>query len=293
MLKLPSHARVRSRKDPSMINRVKIANTFKQGEPVTVELGYNTKYRREFKGFVYRVSRTVPCEIELEGYSYELKRNKVNKYWKATTLKEIMAEAVKGTSITVTVADDMPIVNYMARNVSGAELLDDIIEKVSDRAITAFFIEPDRLWVGLTYTAYLKTVKFRVGYNIINADKLKDVVAEKTLVEIKYVHKKPTGEKVKAAAKNGVGIVKQKALTSVGDASWLQKLADAKLKRVTYDGIDGKAEAFLWPYLDPGDKAIIDNPVYSYVTSNIIESVEVRFGIGGARRIFETGITVN
>lgn len=292
-IKLPATARIKSRSNPDNVRLVNTHELFEEGDPVNIELAYNGRFNQEFAGFVKRVNKTVPCEIEIEGYSWQLKRNNVNKFWKSATLKEVMAEVVKDTDIKVVVAADMPIVNFLARNATGAEVLDNLLKKVSDNALIAFFTKPDTLWIGLDYTEYKSDVKYNLGFNCIRDDQLKERVASKTQLRIEYVHKTPKGERVRGTAVNGSGAVHKKTLTSVSSADWLNKLAKAKMAKEAFDGLEGKINGFLEPFAEPGDKAIITDNRFTNGGSYILESTSVKYGTRGARRESAIGAKVN
>ena len=70
-------------------------------------------------------------------------------------------------------------------------------------------------------------------------------------------------------------------------------LAQEELKRYSFDGYRGKIETFLFPYALPGMVAQLEDEVYRERSgSYYIESVDVSFGMGGARRNVEIGIKV-
>lgn len=293
MLKIPARARIRKRSDNNFLEFVETANQFKEGDPVEIYAGYDGILKKEFAGFVRRVNKTIPCQIELEGYSYELRtKTNVNKFWKSATVKEIMQEAIKGTSIKLMVQDDLPVVNFIARNANGAQVLDNLIEKVSDRALTARFITDDTLWIGLRYTAYKSTVKYKLGYNVIKDDELKERIADKTKIQINYVHKKASGERVRAKATNGVGQVKKKTLAAVESEEWLKKLTDTKLSKEAYDGFEGNITTFLFPYAEPGDMALLSDPFFNRNGGFIIDKTTLTLNRSGGRRIVGIGVKV-
>ncbi len=136
-----------------------------------------------------------------------MKRNNVNKYWKTTTVKEVLTEAIKGTDIKLEVADNMPITNLKVNNSTGAATLNYVINKVSEGILTAFFIKSDTLWVGLKYTAYRNTVKYVLGRNVIRENQLKLLLADNTKLAVEFVLPKDNGHKVKISKSSGAGVV--------------------------------------------------------------------------------------
>lgn len=287
-IKLPSRARVRKRTDKTYLKRIETANLFKEGDPVTVWLGYNGALKQEFKGFVNRVNKTIPCQVEIEGYSWLMRnRTNVKKVWKSSTVKEIMTEAVQGTGIKV-VADDVPIINYWANNATAAQVLDDLIKKTQG-ALYAFFVSDDTLRIGLKFTAIKNTVKYKFGYNVIKDDQLKERVASAVKVDVQLGYKAPGGKRTKASTSNGVGTVKKKWVAIVEDKDTLKGMTEALHEKQTFDGYEGAFTTFLIPYCEPGDKAEISDPFFNRNGSYLLESVTTTLGRGGGRRSIGIG----
>lgn len=299
VIKLPAKCRVLKR-DGSSIVELETGKQFSEGDPVKVELAYNGDYRQEFEGFVRRVNFNIPLEVEIEGYSWQLRRNNVKRSWAKTTVKEVLTEAIKGTDIVLQVETDVPLVNVvMTTGMTGADVLDYILDKATDGALKAFFLDAKTLWVGLQYTAHKNTVKYVLGKNVIRDNQLKECIKEKTNVIIVYKHKEPSGTKHKGEAKhhnakaNTISKVRNKMLQHIADSSILEKLAAAKLQDVNYTGYEGKINSFLQPYAEPGDKIVlVDNRYEIKGGSYIADSVEVIYGRNGARRIVEIGAKI-
>jgi hypothetical protein len=289
VIKIPATSRI-LKKDGKTVNEVETCKQFKEGDNVTVQLGYNGNLVEEFRGFVVRINPNKPCEIECEGYSYQLKRNNVNRYWKSTTVKEVLQEAVKGTDIKLMVMADMPLVDFFVRDSTGAATLEYVVKKAADGALTAFFITADTLYVGLKYTEYRATRKYVLDWNVLRDNQLKMREASTDLIEINYHHVTRKGEKKKGVATNGVGRIHKKKLNHIADADWLKKLAESKLVKNTYNGFEGKITTFLEPYAEPGDLADMRDPKYGERDGRyLIESVETVFNRSGGRRIIEIG----
>ena len=295
-IKLPARARVKSKANPKApVTTVETANQFKEGDKVQIWLGYDGDLRKEFEGFVRRVNKTRPCEIEFEGYSWQLReRTNVNKFWKKTTVKEIMTEAIKGTDIKLRVDADKEIVNYTARNMSGAQVLDELIGEVTGKGLVAYFIDDSTLYIGLKYAPYLSTVKYKIGFNTIKDDELKDRLINKTKLEIQFVHKSSKGKRVRGSAKTqDVGGIKKKVLTSVANEADLKEYAEARLSREAYDGYEGTLTAFLQPFAQPGDKCQLIDPFFDRGGGFIIDSTKTKLNRQGGRREFGISLKVD
>ena len=293
-IKLPGRIRLLSRNNTEYSKIVETYKAFNEGDKVTVQLAYDGRYHDEFVGFVRRVDQAMPVRIELEGYSYQLKNKFIkNKFWKKTTVKEILEEIVQGTDITVEVGVDIPVVNYLVTNATAAEVLNSILKDIGQGAITAFFKEPTKLWVGLRYTSYQNTVKYRLGYNVIDDTSLVKRIRDKSAARFQLIYKSNAGERVRNKYNKSVGEVKKINARFVNDADVLAKIADEKAAKQNYDGLEGEIKTFLEPYIVPGDKVLLSDNRYDRNGGFIGESVTTRFGVNGARRIVGIGIALD
>ena len=138
-----------------------------------------------------------------------------------------------------------------------------------------------------------ETVKYRLRYNVIKDDELKYQLAEDVRLKVKAVCYYKDGTKIEGEIGEEGGETKTLYYYDVKDAGELKTLAREELERYRFDGYRGRIETFLAPYALPGMVAQLDDPVYRERGGNYyIESTEVTFGTGGARRKIEIGIKV-
>lgn len=292
-IKLPGRIRLRKRNNANYLQEVETYKQFKEGDAVTIQLAASGVYNEEFKGFVRRVDQAMPVRIELEGYSYQLKKKFIQgKFWKSTTVKEIMEYVVSGTDIKLIVDADIAVENFPVVNATGAEVLDSIIKDIGLKAITAYFITHDTLWIGLNYTKYQKTVKYQLGRNVIKDDQLVKRIVDKSDVKYEVVYTDNAGTRTRNQPKTvgGNKVIKSRF---VSDASNLSDIADAKAQQVNYEGLQGEITTFLEPYIVPGDKALIGDNRYDRNGGFICESLKVNYGVRGARRGVGIGLKVD
>lgn len=296
VIKIPPSA-VLKRTDGSTQPSVQSASQFKKGEAVVVKLGYNGELKQEFVGFVTRINKTTPVEIECEGYSYLLRIKKnIKKSWKTTTLLDVLKYLVDGTGIKLHARiPAIPLKNLSIYNASGTEVI-DYLKDLLKGTCTAFFID-DVLFFGLTYTDITdKTVKYQEGVNVISSDALKYHQAEDIQVKIEFKHKSNDGvEKTptQTIGKTG-GIVRTETVSAVDDIAWLDKMAKAKLAQETFDGYEGEITAFLQPYCRTGYRINYVSKKYAEKTGfYFCEGITVTYGLGGARRIPQLGIKLS
>ncbi len=302
VIKLPSIAKVITG-GKVMPEYVITGKQFNEGDPVTINLGYDTSFTEEFQGFVTRCDLGMPLEVICEGYSWLLRRNNINRFWVSVSIKELLEAAVDGIdpdyTITVQCEVDMQLANIRINDESGFDVISNL-SKYTDYCLTCYFIQPNVLWCGLVYTQFAlgnnvlndQVISYRLGYNCIKDNNLKVRKTENDPVEVKYFKKQANGTKISATSDiNNIAAANHtKIINHASDQASLQDMANEKAYMLNYAGYEGDLTAFLQPYASPGNEAYITDSRYPERNGNyLIESTEINFGINGARRILEIG----
>lgn len=298
-IKLPSIANLQQ--GQKKIQKATTGTLFSAGDVVTIRLGYDGKMNTEFEGFVSKCNLNMPLEVECEGYSRQLRlNNSITKYFKSTTVKELLQLAVSKTDITIEVQDDIKLENIKLTNDSGATICDKI-KDACDQTIAIYFKSPKVLWAGLTYTAYATAtgndplgagnVKYRLGYDCIKDNSLKERTTKDNPTQVIF-NTKTSGGQTYFSASQEKAAAKQikKLLPHISIEKLLQQLAQEKEYQENYAGYEGKLTGFLQPFASPGFSSYITDTRYPNLDgSYLVESTEVTFGTQGARRICEIG----
>ena len=273
------------------------------GNGTSTGLSVTGGLRTVFQGFVKRMNLNMPLEVECEGYVRCLRLGlNVNKTYKSTTAGKMLkllegAKIVGGSmdgqnaGIKVVVADDIDLINGRMPNLNGVEIIESV-KRFSQGILNIFFINPTTLWCGLTYTPYsrgkdpfgLGTVNYRLGYNVIKDNSLKERVPVER-VQILFGGTLPTGEKIMAASDDKTAAQKKKAIFNhIGDLTDMQTMANEKQYKVNYSGYEGSVNTFLQPYCAPGWIANIMDARYPARNGNyMVETTDVTYGLKGAR----------
>ncbi len=272
------------------------AATFQEGDQVEIWLGYDNNLQREFKGFIKRVNAATPCEIECEGYSWQLRRKNI--LWateknKTTKLKDLLATLIKGTDIKLSKSiPDMDVQQFSEGNLSGTEALDWIKKNLY---LTVYFAE-DELYAGLAFIEQPDSahVKYEIGGNLVKDDQLKFRRAEDVKIQIKAVsfdnHNKP----IEGKAGDSSGAIRTIYVQHINTEEKLNKIAESKLGDFRYNGYEGKITGFLEPFALPGYRVILRDDNYKDREGTyLIESTEVKFGTGGGRRTCDIGVKIS
>lgn len=302
-IKVPSICKIIKGKRSSPVI-LTTASQFKERDAVTITLGYNGDMVTVFKGFVKRKGLGMPLEVECEGYVQKLRLDiDVSKNYATTKASELLNllktdKDGKSTGINIVVKDDLPFINVSIPHRNGVEIC-DAVKRFSERTLNIFFINPNTLWCGLTYTPYsrgedpfgLGTVDFKLGYNVIKDNSLKERVTDGERVEIIFGGTLASGVKVKGASDDKTAKRKQKSvLNHVGELDAMRKMAREKQYTTNYAGYEGSINSFLQPYCAPGWVANIEDARYPERNGKyMIESTEITFGQRGARIKVEIG----
>ena len=73
----------------------------KNGDKVSVSLGYNGNNSTRFEGYVATINYNDRLVLQCEGYYYLIKRKSISDSWKKVTLRDFVQYIVKNTDITL------------------------------------------------------------------------------------------------------------------------------------------------------------------------------------------------
>ncbi|WPU98380.1 hypothetical protein SNE26_20350 [Mucilaginibacter sp. cycad4] len=275
---------------------IDIAKLFKEGDPVSIDLGYNGILRSEFRGFVRRVNMTTPVSIEMEGYAWQLRNKNILAHWKKTSLREVLERVITGTDITLSPdIPDMPLTNYRIPNRNGLQVL----ESLKDQMFLTVCFDDNVLYAGISEArstaaegdghndTNLAKVAYAIGYNCSSDQPdLKIRYAKNTKVLVRIKQRSRTGVVTTYEAGDPGGAVEERNIPFTGHQESLIALAKNGLMQLKYDGYEGALAGLLEPYCKPGWKAVVSDKRYNggRAGTYFIEGTEVSFGVNGGVR---------
>ena len=303
VLTIPAICKVRSGNQVSDYQAS--ADLISDRDPVRISLGYNGSLRQEFRGFVRRRSLSMPLQVECEGLSQVMRLDMdvsaSLEVTSSTQLASYLRKGFKGAGIpiNVVVADDLPLQNLLLTHVNGTEIC-DAVKRFSQETMSIFFKDFSTLWMGLLYTPLRHgndplssgKVLYRPGYNCLRDGGLREHTASDP-VQIVFHNFSATGVRTQVlseADEKGRARQEVSIMNNIGDAATLLRLANEKMYQFNYKGYSGYLTGFLEPYCAPGWLAEVRDDLYPERNgAYLVESTEVRFGKGGARRKVELG----
>jgi len=260
---------------------------FRYGDSVEVALGYNNELATVFRGFVFRINYKDQLVIECEGYAFQLRDKEVNKSYQKTTIRQILMDVTLGTDIKLSpVIDDVPLTNVTFKNVSRLKVLEWLQKECACRV----WMDEDYLYAGASSYVYPnpqyqnRTVKVKIGWNVVSADELKKIEREE--VQINLVSKNPKGEvkKTKGEVRKYASVKEVKVRQGLGEA-YLAKAASELQSEENYRGYEGSITLFGQPNVRKSDKIeITDDRFPERSGSYFVEEVDATFDKGGYRQ---------
>jgi hypothetical protein len=296
---IPAVAMIR-RKGRAQPERRTTSELFRAGDAVVIKLGYNGSLETEFTGYVKNVASNKHVAIECEGVSWLLRRIAPEKIVNAKDVESaIVAIRKMLPGLHVKCNDNVELTNVFSAGMSGLDVV-NAISTYTDGNIQCFMAERDVLWCGRFYTSCANgevfnrgsVVKYKVGYNALRDSELRTHNTEAAPAQVTYMRRPINGivESGTAVMVGKTGANYERMLNHVAGRTGLKQLADERMEQFRYSGLDGQLTAFLQPYVQPGYRvSIADSLNKDRDGIYLAESVEVRFGVGGARRIIEIG----
>ncbi len=303
LIKLPTTFRLRKYDKLSTVS-VSTALQFTEGEKVEVKLGYNGNYKTEFEGFVRRLDFSTPCEIECEGYVYQLRKKKLTpKTFVGVDFKDIIRYIIEGTDIVLSASmkkESIKVEKFIIKTDTGAEVLQQLNKHLT--GVLNITFHGKELYAGVTYLdatgttngQVLETVKYKMGWNVIKDNGLRLRIPPVDKVNIQITGVNTDGTKVRVKSDNTSENIKRIRTHSVTDQASLNYLAKLHQQKETYTGYEGKITGFGIPFCEHGWRVELTDPRYTERDGvYLADSVEVIFGLRGFRRIVGLGVKIN
>ncbi|KFF26807.1 hypothetical protein [Chryseobacterium vrystaatense] len=260
---------------------------FKEGDKVSVSLGYNNVNKKRFEGFIKRVNMGIPVKIECEGYGYQLYETMFNKSYPTVTVKKLLDELTAETDIVVSgEVPDIPLKNVRFKNVNGIKVL----EWLKDECKLSVYFNMNEIFVGTLYGKVQDRIKAKVGWNIVKDDEFQQKAVDKsTKIVIREKNDKGQVNKTKSDQQKSSNEKSLKVKAGI-PAQFLKQIANRLQTKENYKGYEGNITLFLEPYAVKGMVLELDGGMYPDKTGEyFIESVSGEFGASGGRQTVTLG----
>lgn len=133
------------------------------GDPVEIRLGYGRENHLEFKGYVRRINRSTPLEIECEDEFYQTRSQEVS--FSGQTVK--IAELLNDCGLSVGEAADREVRNFVVDKQPVSEVLRRL---AVEGGLEVFFDLDGKVHAVVPGSRQAGTVKYVLHRNVIDAD---------------------------------------------------------------------------------------------------------------------------
>jgi hypothetical protein len=263
ILEISNTAKITIPKNYAKLKDKAILEQFKVGGRVTLDVGYNEEYEREFTGYIREIESDIPLIIHCDDETYPLRQTNFIKSYKDASLKQILTDILKDQTIQFE-CPEVRIGKYQIDNASAFAVLQDLMKTYGLYSS----LQDGKLKVGLVYAFGEKTKKHIYTINAA-PDRLYQANVKKN--ELKFKRKEDFKVRYKAIAnnatvkgkkKNTVVIVgskekdaSERTLNFAGpmsEAELRQRALDV-MKKAVYDGYTGDITGFGLPRTHAGD----------------------------------------
>lgn len=264
---------------------------FKEGDKVSVSLGYDKRFNKRFEGFIRNVKMGIPVELECEGYGYQLYDKIFNKTYAKVSVKQLLKDLTAGTDIVISdQTADVPLTNVRFKNATGIQVL-EFLKKECHLAVYFNFNE---IYVGTLFGKVQKRAKIKIGWNTVKDDDFQKKKVDKS-VKIVVKEKNPKGEVKKTRPDEKKYSDEKELKVKAGIPNeFLKQIVNRLQLKENYQGYEGSIQLFLEPYVDKGMVLEIDGGMYPEKTGDyFVESISGEYGMSGGRQTANLGFIWN
>ena len=250
-----------------------INSIIQRGSKVTIQIGYDGKLTTRFTGYVSNVNAQIPLTIDCQDEMWNLKQNSFSYTWKNVKVADIVKYIYTGNAQVV----DLQIGGLKAVKQSTAQIL----EGLRKFGLQCYF-DNDVLIVdfaGVVHTTGQQAL-YNFNQNIIE-NKLDYKLKEDTRIKVIGVSKLPNGKKYQVVAGDNDGEIHTLHYFNM-QPDQLQKIVNAEINKLKYEGYKGSFTAWGLPEINQGDVAVLSDPLYpEHDGPYLVEAVTITFGIEG------------
>jgi len=266
-------------------DKYKVKEVFKKGDTVSIELGYNGQFYKEFEGYVTEVSADIPIVIKCEDEMYQLKKIPVNVSIEHASLEELLLTILPGYDLDV-LNVELGSVRFPKTTVA------KVLEYLKDEFSLYSYMKGKQLVCGKVYAddSALLPIKLHLEKNVVNND-LNYRNKEDVLIKIIAISMQTYGDKLQVEVGDKYGLEKKLQYPmNITVKAELTKAAERDLKKFKIDGFAGSITAYGIPVINHGNKVDLVSDLYPdrnglyYVEEKVID-----FDENGFRRKVQFG----
>lgn len=278
----------------AVLNQVlEIEDKIGRGSEVTIKLGYNDDLKTEFQGYIYDITTNdSTLKILCEDALYLFRKGVKDVVLKPTSVKKIAQLLVNQVDKSYKVDCDYDI-GY-EKFVFHQSTAYDVLKKVQEeiKANIYFDTQTKTLHIHPPYVQKGGEVRYSFHDNIEEGCSLEYKRAIDKKVEV-TVESTDLNGKVKSVTVGVTGGDKVTLKVGAMSEKDMKRVAEAALKKNSFDGYTGSFPTWLVPFVQPTYTAIIEDLDYEFKTGRYyVVGVKTTFSESGGQREITPGIKV-
>jgi len=256
------------------LQRKNIREFIKEGDAITIELGYDGYNLNVFNGYLTDIGADIPLALTCEDEMWQLRKEKFNNTYKQVNLLDLLKDIAPGYEYDV--IDDIPLGKFIVANSTAYEVLEALRK---DYLLFSRF-ENKKLIVGFASDVVPNKVhEINLNRNVKNKSDLKFVRKDKIKLLIKAVSNNSDGSKMVVEVGEKGGDTRTLNFANKTKTE-LENLAQKNLDSLHFDGYRGVLKTFGEPSIKSGEAVNITDNNYSNSEREgkyLIESNEITF----------------
>ncbi|MRG45498.1 hypothetical protein GFS24_10250 [Chitinophaga sp. SYP-B3965] len=282
---LTSRAEFTLPRNISFFDRYKIKEVFRIGDPVIIQLGYDSQLYEEFSGYVVSVSADIPITIRCEDEMWRLKQIPVNYSSSAAILQTMLSQICPGYSIDALEGVSLGGVRFAKTTVA------KVLEKLQQDFNLYSYMKGKQLVCGKYYAddTTAPAVSFHLERNLVSND-LNYRSKEDIILKVKGTSMLSNGGKIEFELGDDGGDNLNLSYYNITIRAELERLVRDDYEKRKRDGFDGTITAFGVPRVQHGMKANLQSFIYPDRNGTYyIDAVEKHFDEQGYRQQITLG----
>jgi hypothetical protein len=275
----------------AVMNQVlNIENKINRGTKVLIQLGYDGNLVTEFEGFIQDITTNdSTLKIVCEDALFLFRVGVPDVELKPSSLKKIAQYLIDkiDPSFTLSCDYDIGYEKFVIHQATGFDVLKKLQEET--KANIYFDTTNKLLHIHPPYIEKAGIVRYSMQQNIEKSTlEYKKAIDKKVEVTVESTDSKGKVKSITTGTTGGDKITLKVGPMSGAD---MKKVADATLKKNSFDGYSGSFDGWLIPFVKPTYSAIIEDKDYPYKNgSYYVVGVKTNFSENGGVRTITPGI---
>ena len=264
-----------------------LEDKIKEGDPVTIELGYNGNLAIEFQGYCNNIATDDSgVLLECEDALYLMRKDIPNKEYHNITINDLLTAVLREVdqSFTLSCNYDFKYDKFVIYNANAF----DVLKKIQEETKANIYFKDNVLHVHPQYQEVFNDtpVVYDFAYNIESSDlKYRTADKRKYLVEVEGIA--ADGTRITTTVGTPGGDKRSIKIYGVTNLASLKQRGEQEMLTLSYDGFEGSFTGWLVPFCEPAFNVLLRDTQYPHKTGTyyVLTTQTTFSSSGGSRQI--------